>query len=339
MTDDTVTFVPCWCDYTVKYAVRIYGIKQDVDESGRKIGLTFGPAGGYGDSDNGEHTYVYCGDGTSGTNKNEKYKSCDNPNGCLHNLTWEEIAEKAKNSPDDFLPCLQNRCTQSVKFIITGPLAGNSYAGKMDDCDGASALDNSIADDYREWNAYDYYPLKGGWRDSNVRNTLTGVTNDAIVSHGGNLTEDESLFAMLPQVLKDNIVAKKVNSVIPGSSPTFYNGDLVTTYDKLWLFSTYEMYVESGYNSDINYIHDEDGELYQSQKYLDAVCTENPDLTTVNRFYDEDGSAKSSCSRSYWHLLYTSFTDKNCFSEKGHPDLKKANLYAHIALSPGFCIG
>ena len=67
MTDDTVTFIPVWdYPYTVKYAVRIYGIKQDEDENGRKIGLTFGPAGGYGDSDKGEHTYVYCGDGTSG---------------------------------------------------------------------------------------------------------------------------------------------------------------------------------------------------------------------------------------------------------------------------------
>ena len=332
MTDDTVTFVPHWCDYNVKYAVRIYGIKQDVDENGKKIGLTFGPAGGYGDSDKDEHTYVYCGDGTGGTYKNEKYKSCDNPNGCLHNMTWEEIVEKAKNSPDDFLPCLQNRCTHEIKLNITGPLAGTNYAGKMDDCDGASALGDSIASNYRKWN--DINTVVGGYPDSKIRNTLTGATSEAIMNNGGNLTEDQSLFAMLPQILKDNIIAKKVMSC---KSVDHYSFSSITTYDKLWLFSTREMYT-TGYNTDRDYVHDE-GELYQSQEYLNALSTEFVDSTTVNRFYNENNEAQSSLSRSVHHRSYSTWGTENItFFSTGYPNVSY-NATAVYSLSPGFCIG
>lgn len=47
---DTVTFKPVWEEdipsYTVKYAVSIYGIKEDKDRAGNQIPLTFGPATG-----------------------------------------------------------------------------------------------------------------------------------------------------------------------------------------------------------------------------------------------------------------------------------------------------
>lgn len=319
-SDDTITFVPIWNEkkeeYTVKYAVRIYGINQDVTEGDKEIiGLTFGPAGGYGSD------FIY-------TSSGAKYRSCgDGVTTCLHNMTWTQIAEVAKTNPHAFDKCMENRCTKAVPFNITGSIAGTSYAGKMDDCDGASNLYNSIASNYKKWN--DSNVTVGGWRDSKIRNTLTGATNDAIVSHGGTLIEDQSLYAMLPQVLKDNIVPKKV---ISATTSTRSGDNLTTTYDKLWLFSSYEMYKPDGYRYNSTYIDEREGQLYQSQDKLDAVGTSSAGSTTVNRFYSESGSTYGPWSRS----LYSDTNAVN-FNYHGYPNYSSAS--GTLGVAPGFCLG
>ena len=125
-----ITFKADWEEnipWTVKYAVRIYGIEEDVDEYGNKIGLTFGPAGG------------------KDKNYNDSYKAHSEGKDCLHNLTWTEIIEKAHSNPHFFDTCLENGCTHSVKLNITGTIAGEDFNGQQSG-DGASGLYDSIND-------------------------------------------------------------------------------------------------------------------------------------------------------------------------------------------------
>ena len=348
-----IDFTAVWKEnYTVKYAVRIYGINQDVGENGQVLGLTFGPAGGYTD-DNG-HTYIYTGTGPN----NMKYKSCgDNDPTCLHNMTWEQIIAQSKSNPTVFKKCLENRCTHSV--LIDMSSGGTEKNGKkkimnvdygpngtkisydlMKDSDGTSVLLNSIMPDYRRWN----YTLTtiGGWQASMIRNMLNGP---AAVDENGNLAinsgskgyalgENDCLFSAFPKVLRDNIIAKRVLS---GSSSS-RSSELKTTYDKLWLFSTNEMYKEY---TNTSYMDNREGtgingtELYQSQDILNAISTSLESSSTVNVFYSETGSLSNSWTRT----LYIKDRSVVFLYIHGYPYYNEAyNFVYAVAVSPGFCL-
>lgn len=335
--------------YTVKYAVRIYGINQDIGENGQVLGLTFGPAGGYGDSDKGEHTYVYSGVGTSGANKNEGYKSCgDDDTTCLHNLTWQEIVDKLNSSDRDiFLErmqiCMVNRCTHSVlidlsgKIIMAtdyGPNGTTTNQKYMKDSDGVSGLSQSIQyrPNYRYWN----YGGKttGGYKCSLIRNTLIG---DDAIDENGNLAinelsasyavdSDNCLFSGFPQVLQDNIVAKKVIS----ASSYIRTSSLDILYDKLWLFSSYEMYKSGGSYYSSGYIDEREGQLYQSQDILDAKGTSSASLSTVNRFYNEQGTT------TIWSR--TLYSNSSAFAFDATGGIYQGGGGYSSSLAPGFCL-
>lgn len=332
---DTVTFVPVWEEdikpYTVKYAVSIFGIKADKDQSGNQIPLTFGPA--------------------TGADYTKTYKACDgtsegSPGTCMHWMTWEQIIAQAKKNPEVFQGCLRNGCTHSVELNIPSKIAGTSYQGQMDNGDGAGMLRDSMASNYRKWNndGYNY----GGWPASRIRATLngsdeytadgTGVSSESKIYYNGDndvagtdmegFTATDALISAFPAELQAAIVPRAV------TSDTKYNDYTdttytFTTYDKLWLFSGAEVYQNSGSNN--NVIRTNEGTPYGRIAELNITTSSY----AGNKSYKESGSAY------YWWLRSPSRGGSNkvyLVSTSGDWDNDLA-AYATCGLAPGFCIG
>ena len=313
-----ITFKAVWEEeatpWTVKYAVRIYGIEEDVDEYGNKISLTFGPAGGY--------------------NKNYNNSFCAHSGNkdCLHNLTWTEIIEKAHSNPHFFDTCLENGCTHSVKLNITGTIFWNDFNGKQSG-DGASCLQGSLNYDYHAWNSAD--TTAGGWEASMIRNTLNGTETTY-----GSLSESQALISAFPKELQEAIVPKAVKSAVgigdDDNTQSVRNVyDIHTTYDKLWLFSTVEMVKPGGTYSSFfpeDIVFDErEGVLYSSQEKMNAVSTNVASSDSVNIFYDEEGYSSDPWART----LFTGY-EAVLFSDTG--GVRASDADYEYNLSFGFCI-
>ena len=332
---DTVTFVPVWEEdikpYTVKYAVSIFGIKADKDQSGNQIPLTFGPA--------------------TGVDYTKTYKACDgtsegSPGNCLHWMTWEQIIAQAKKNPEVFQGCLKNGCTHSVELNITSKIAGTSYQGKMDDGDGAGVLYNSIASNYRKWNNDNLN--YGGWPASRIRAVLNGsdeytadgtsVSSESKIYYNGDndvagtdmegFTSADALISAFPEELQEAIVPRAV------VSDTKYNDYTdtdytFTTYDKLWLFSGAEVYQDSGSNNEV--IRTNEGTPYSRTTELNITTSSY----AGNKSYNELGSANTWWLRSPIRSFYNAVYGVDASGDWGRDDAYNATL----GLAPGFCIG
>lgn len=212
------TFYAMWEQEAVKvkYAVSIYGIQQDTDADGNTVGLTFGPATGA--------SYV------------NTYKSHTPSAGqmCMHDMTWEEIIAQSAKDPSVFRECLENGCTHSVEFTITGKLAEGATSYPNMTGDGASTLFHSINPKYHKW-AEDIEASGIGWNDSRIYATLNGKEASGSDNSDNTDTEllnsDEALITFLPEELKNSISAKR-NYYHKGR----YSDDPeLISYDKLWL--------------------------------------------------------------------------------------------------------
>lgn len=287
--NDTITFVPLWKEtYDVKYAVSIYGINADVDQSGNPIGLTFGPATGA----NYVNSSKYC----EGTSESA-------PGDCMHWMTWDQIILIARTTPERFENCLENGCTHSVMLNLPDKIRGTSYDGRMSG-DGASILYNCITSNFRKWNNTNYN--YGGWPASRMRATLNGpdeYTADGTVDttaypeiyYNGHtdqagtdmeeFTAEDTLLSAFPKVLRDAIVPKKV------VSDTYYSNYTsitytATTYDKLWLFACSEVYQDGGSNN--SNLRPNEGAPYSRTVHM-GISTKSPDYAG-NKGYNEGGS-------------------------------------------------
>ena len=307
--------------YTVKYAVRIYGIlRDDTDQPGLKAGLTFGPA-------TSDKPYV---DNSDGRNL------CHRSDNCISNMTWSEIIKQANNDPTVFEECLEAGCVVSVKLNITGSLAGTSYYGQMDNGDGASVLYESIASNYRKWN--NTGSSADGWPASRIRATLNGFQDketNTTVAGTDNLTADTCLFAMFPEELQDAIVAKAV------ISDTAYDkldaAYQKTTYDKLWLFSGGEIYKydpKGEWNS--GWLRVNDSEISEGPQYAGNTALNITSASYGNNIgYNESGT-----SGNWWLRSLRSGLNNfaGAIGDEGGPSHGTATSIASC-LAPGFCIG
>ncbi len=244
--------------YNVKYAVSIYGINQDVDENGETLGLTFGPATGASYVDTYEAHLT-----------EEEYEAGGI---CLHWMSWGEIIEQCAEDPTVFEDCLKNGCTHAVNLNLNKTLLTKDYSGQMmENGDGAGCLEESIQYQYTGWNSDT--SNAGGWPASQVRAVLNG--KDGLLGECADyaLEESDCLFSCFPTVLRNAIVPKVVKS------DAVYNSqeekDIVTTYDKLWLFSGKELYGDSGSNNDV--IRYNEGVLYQRSEAWGITTTNNYD--------------------------------------------------------------
>ena len=317
--------------YTVKYAVSLYGICEDVDKDGNQLGLTFGPATGA--------SYV------------SSYKACDgtsesSPGDCLHWKSWDKIIALSGTNPHIFDNCLKNGCTHSVELNINSKIAGSSiYQGKMDDGDGAGMILNSIKRDYNKWNSDNFN--YGGWPASRVRAMLngsdeytadgTGVSSDTRIYYNGytdlagtdmeGFTASDALISVFPAELREAIVPRAVTSDTKYDdwTDTIYT---FTTYDKLWLFSGAEVYQESG-----NYFND--GAIRHNEGTPYSRTTE---LGITTSSYDANKSYCESNSTYDWWLRTPSQSQEVC---SVYDTGKLRSLHASYTLSgiaPGFCL-
>ncbi len=321
--DATITRVmrdPATQTYNVKYAVTIYGIRQDVDEDGETLGLTFGPATG--------ESYI------STYKAHVDYDTFNDPEEehyCIHWMSWEEIAEQCAEDPTVFEDCLENGCTHAVDLMLNSELLYKDYTGLMDDGDGAGYLFLSIYPGCLNWNTD--FDNTGGWPASQVRAVFNGKDELLGAYAAYALDAENCLFSCFPSVLQGAIVPKAVKS------DTVYNSqaeeDNMTTYDKLWLFSGKELYgyVDGGDNNDV--IRTYEGELYQRSTIL-GITTANYSAL-VN--YCEDGS-----NGAYWWLrspdvAYSNNSSKYVFGVNDSGDWYHGNTkQTDMGLAPGFCL-
>ena len=303
-----------------KYAVSLYGIKHDVDQSGNAIGLTFGPAiaASYISSYK-EHT-------PSGNT------SSGNAHRCIHNDSWEEIITWSKKDPYVYEQCLTNGCTHGVELTLNSTLKRSEYSFTGD---GTGILCYSLNSTYRAWNGTSSsYNNTGGWRASFMRRTLNGSDYCNTVD-GGNtissctqgatpLTSENCLLSCFPTVLQNNIkaAAKKTDTVYNDTS-----GNNMTTYDKLWLLSGAEIW-QSGAST--NYARPNEGTQYE---YLSNLGVASDNYGSLKN-YLESGNADFWWSRS----SSVSRSSYVC-TVNGSGGWRSSHVYrSNIGCAPCFCL-
>lgn len=292
---EPATFYARWEQEPVytKYAVSIYGIRSDRDKDGYLLGLTFGPATG--------EAYI----------NSSKSHTPGSGQLCIHAMSWEEIIAQSKANPDVFTECMQNGCTHSVDLELLGPLAEGADSYQYMSGDGAGMLFCSLNPKYRAWNASDGESLDtaGGWPSSKIRLTLNG---------GGSISSGDSLLEMFPEELKEAISAKAVISdANDGGSES---AGQAVTYDKLWLFSTKELFPDSD-------IHPEEGAGYERQLLM-GISSEN---ASRMRAYSEDSSAGS-----WW--LRSVFSQSAACETGIEGNISSADISLAAGIAPGFCL-
>lgn len=297
-----------------KYAVSLYGIKHDVDQSGNAIGLTFGPA------ITASYISSYKDHTPSGNT------SSGNAHRCIHNDSWEEIITWSKKDPYVYEQCLTNGCTHGIELTLNSTLKYEEYSFTGD---GTGMLYYSLKPVYRVWNgSHSSYNNTGGWRASFMRRTLNGSDycntvdgSDTISSctQGATpLTSENCLLSCFPTVLQNNIkaAAKKTDTVYTDTS-----GNNMTTYDKLWLLSGAEIW-QSG--AARNHTRPNEGTQYE---YLSSLGVTTSNYSSLKCFL-ESGSASNWWSRSSyvsnsgyacrvynsggWNLSYVYYTYNGC---------------------------
>ena len=182
-------------DISVKYAVQIYGINQDVDAYGNVLGLTFGPAVGadynnayvthkYEETSQGSGQYnvkivTHNIDSNGNETTSEEFLTNSSGNKVtrtaaekqkydvnMHEMSWAEI--KAVSDKTVFTDCMLCGDTKGVTINLNSTIAsGEKYTQYGD---GAGTLFNSIKWFYRRWN-----PVQA--EDTNV-NVATSLDND-----------------------------------------------------------------------------------------------------------------------------------------------------------------
>ena len=292
-----------------RYAVSLYGIRHDDyrDSAGKKAGLTFGPATGT--------KYL---DGACAHVERADYARDPSANCCLHWMSWEEIAEQSLKDPTVFQPCLEYGCTHSVDIVLNDTLLYKDYSAGLTG-DGATILDE-LKQEYTRWCSRNGCP--GGWPASRVRAVLNGAdeySDPLSVGEEYLLSPQECIFAGFPAELQARIVPKTVVSDLNFDGDT---ADPVTTYDRLWLFSAYEVY---GIGSSV-----------EGTPYERNVLLRDKRATFGNGYlmYSEKGNEAWAWFRSMSDRVevYTC----HIFGGGGHTT--GSGNYKYYALTPGFCL-
>ena len=328
----------------MRYAVSIYGIGQDKDENGHTMGLTFGPATGT------DYISSYERHDAAGST------AAGNPHRCVHDDSWDEIICWNKIDPNVYEQCIGNRCTKSVPLNIpksiktTEPVGPINYTG-----DGPAVLKFELQDKVNVWNAWgtsyggtgsNGSGNTGGWGASNIRALLNGVDNDAsdgitttarTFAQTKGLTEKTSLIGAFPENLQKAIGKKAVRYDSVGG--TYTDSNLKTTYDKLWLLSTYEM----GYCENSSVYGDHSREALNNspgyyQRFTEAGETLTPASQSLFTAYHLQTLGASWGTAAYWWLRSIPVSSSALrISNTGNMGTASTNN-SLMGVSPCFCL-
>lgn len=274
----------------VKYAVAILGIGVDTDKEGNTMGLTFGPATG------ADYMASYKSHTPTGQTAN------GHDHRCVHNDDWDTIIYWNNVDPKVYEQCVKEGCTHSVELNPSGELySGTSYTSSGD---GANALYLEINTEYRFWNQV--YSNSTGWGGSAIRAVLNGAdsTLHAENTNAANITTSNCLLTWFPEELQAAIGerATKYDSVYNRKTSAY----LKTTYDKLWLLSTNEIW-STTQNTFSDYTHPNEGPQYERFASNSNKMGGSQDDQTFTRAYYAQGDnnsrytfwwLRSTCSRS-----------------------------------------
>ena len=203
---------------------------------------------------------------------------------CFHDDDWDTVLYWNNLDPEVYEQCIQEQCTKSIELYDKGELLFNDHhpidfspygdgsgallheiqpAGKRFQGGGGTlmsteAFTNAVHQSRTACEGVGGYwynsrcyedpdtPITGnyGWKHSNVRAVLNGVTDDSLDTNFANymqLDEEKSVLGSFPSHIKDMIGTRVVVSK-EGSTTS-------TTYDKLWLLSVEEIYGRGNVNA------------------------------------------------------------------------------------------
>lgn len=273
-----------------KYAVAIYGICVDTLADGN-AGLTFGPALGK------NYIQSFKSHKPTGTTRS------GNNHHCVHDDDWKTIIEWNKRDPYVYEDCIKEGCTHSVVLSknTTTTILNENFDPFEETGDGPSLLLHEIVSDNGKcienirWhpNGGKRGTNEGGWGASRIRAMLNGADDRTDIREDNYCidqfsdkhksasiyTENNCLLATFPQELQNAIGKRQVKY-----DSVFYDyssQNLLTTNDKLWLFSSNELAdtIDFPY-----YKHESEGSTYEKYK---GIGNENwKDARTAYFAYD-----------------------------------------------------
>ena len=270
-----------WKKLLTKYAVQIYGINEDEDVLGNKLGLTFGPAT-YGNYNNSyvTHTYEETAPGSeqyyvkivthtvapdsSETITTQYLKDSSNNNVVrtaaeknkydinMHKMTWDEIA--AVQDKTSFLDCMLCGDTKPIELSLNSVLGNGENFHQYGD--GSGLIYNSIDHYYTLWNPNSSQNaaatagginssnarLAGGYSSSHIRATLIGENAKTNIEHAGDVNL-KSNTCLYSCVGNDlkNVIVAKKLKYVTGTGAENYTIN-DDLADDIWLFSDREVY-------------------------------------------------------------------------------------------------
>ena len=305
LTEDVTVYANYQATGSMKYAVAIYGIEADTLEDGSTAGLTFGPAFG------GRYATSYVSHTPAGTT------SSGNAKRCVHNDSWSTIISWNKKDPYVYEDCIATGCTHAVVLSknTTTTILSETFDGSQITGDGPSTLYYELVTnsgncyENLRWhpNGGSYGTNSGGWGTTRIRamlngaDSLTDTATDSYSSYASSdvnksasvYTSTNCLLATFPKELRNAIGARAVKYDSVFNSRTEAN--LKISYDKLWLFSSNEMF--SSY-------HPLEGTIYA--RYASGSVSKVP--------YYISSSAGGTSISSNWAWLRSSRSDYRSYA-------------------------
>lgn len=204
-----------------RYAVSVWGIGRDLDEDGKAMGLTFGPALRV-DTSGSYKRHVPDGATASG-----------NEHRCVHMDTWDTIIEWNKKDPYVYEQCVANNCSKAVE-VDTGAIGGSleSTLSSGYGSDGGNVL-------VVPGTSYSASAVACDWGKSQLRAMLNGPDSLTSSNNCGSYSDTVNLYNCFPEAIRNAMGRAAVRYDPAGGGNTEEN--TLVSYDFLWLPSVNDM--------------------------------------------------------------------------------------------------
>ena len=350
--------------YNAKYAVALYGICLDEDDSGEQMGLTFGPALG------ADYTISFVSHTPSGKT------SSGNDKRCIHNDTWDEIIEWNFKDPYVYEDCIATGCKHSVhldltkaednagnklfnttsNFLDTNSSDNTSLQAKKRNGDGPSQLFYELMPTNSNYENVRWNPVgsngtnSGGWGASRIRAMLNGADDKTTLTDSSQssdvhksasvYTEDNCLFACFPENLQQVIGYRAVKYGSVYNQKT--NANLKTTADRLWLLSPNEIWTAEAVdkaNSSKYYSHPLEGNQYPYfETRANTTNAGTPTSATGNYRFNNFSGSGSASTRDWWLRSFYGYSSNRVLYVNINGSVNYNSAYLSSGAAPCFSL-